>query len=99
MLEDANVDLALLGAVPFTARMKSLPPGLSESDRCDAADGYAARMAELFHQSAKPLCVVVDAGPLYEPLPRGPGLFFGAPTRLRPRLRPSLYVAAPPRAA
>jgi acyl-CoA synthetase (NDP forming) len=60
LLADPTVDLAVLGAVPFTARMQtSGDPG---------ADGYAARMARLFDETPKPLCVVVDAGPGYEPL-------------------------------
>ncbi len=68
LLADPGVDLAIAGVVPLTARLKTLPAGLDPRDVFDARGGYAERVARQNAQSPKPLVVVVDGGPHYDPL-------------------------------
>jgi len=68
LLADPGVDLAVLGNVPFTPAVQSLPHGVSERDVFDAEGSYANRMVELFGSSDKPFVVVIDAGGYYDPM-------------------------------
>lgn len=67
-LEDPGVDLGIFGCVPLTAAVQSLPRGASERDVFDAPKGYAQRLIGVFRESRKPFAVVIDAGPLYDPM-------------------------------
>ncbi len=70
LLEDPDVDAALVGMVPLTPMIQSLPAGVSDRDRFDAEQGYARRFISLFHESDKPLVTVLDGGSIYDPLAR-----------------------------
>ena len=70
VLDDPGVDLAVLGNVPLSGALKTLPSGLREGDVFDATDGYARRLMRVFEQSPTPFAVVIDAGRLYDPLCR-----------------------------
>jgi len=64
LLEADEVDAVIVGIVPLTAMLRTVP-GELESD-----DALPARLSRLFAHSKKPLVAVVDSGPAYEPLVR-----------------------------
>ncbi|HEX7951161.1 MAG TPA: acetate--CoA ligase family protein [Candidatus Limnocylindrales bacterium] len=65
VLDSPSVDIGLVGDVPFTTVMRTLPgEGLAEPG------SVAARLVDLWHRSTKPWVAVVDAGPRYDPLAR-----------------------------
>ncbi len=70
-LEDPNVDLGIVGLVPFTVRMNSLAadPGIHGED-VTKPDSIASRYGKLMSETQKPFVAVVDTGPLYDPLVR-----------------------------
>lgn len=68
LLDDPGVDVAIFGCVPFTSRLKSLPPGILDGDSIELPDGFARRSARIFEESAKPFIMVIDAGALYDAL-------------------------------
>jgi len=68
LLDDPAVDAGVFGCVPFTSRLKTLPPGILDGDSVEAPDGFAARTARIFEETDKPFIMVIDAGSLYDPL-------------------------------
>jgi indolepyruvate ferredoxin oxidoreductase beta subunit len=64
LLDAPEVDAVIVGIVPLTARLKTVPGELEDDD------ALPARLGRLFATSTKPLAIVVDAGPAYEPLAR-----------------------------
>jgi acyl-CoA synthetase (NDP forming) len=61
VLDDPGVDLGLIGCVPLTPALATLPGDL------DRPDSIAHALAALWRASLKPWVAVVDAGPLYDP--------------------------------
>ncbi len=70
ILEDESVDAVVMGFVPPTPAMATLPPGVDASGRDSVAheSSVAQRVPAVFRQHSKPLVTVVDAGQLYDPL-------------------------------
>ncbi len=68
ILEDENVDVAVVSPVPMTPAMQTLPPSLAYKENMLAAGGFVPRMTELFRTTDKPLVVNIDAGEIYDPL-------------------------------
>lgn len=68
LLADEDVDLGVVGCVPLTGALQTLPK--SERYREDlAADGsVVSRLGELWKSSSKPWVSVVDSGRLYDPM-------------------------------
>jgi acyl-CoA synthetase (NDP forming) len=64
VLNDGNIDLGMIGCVPLTGALKTLP------SQIDDADSIVARLIALRAESAKPWVAVVDAGPSYDPMVR-----------------------------
>lgn len=64
MLQDENVDAVVVALVPMTPGMRTTPDEISD------ADSIAKRLPALFHESNKPLAVVIDCGPPYDVLVR-----------------------------
>jgi indolepyruvate ferredoxin oxidoreductase beta subunit len=64
LLDAEEVDAVIVGIVPLTAMLKTIPGEL------EADDALPARLGRLFAATTKPLVVVIDAGPAYEPLAR-----------------------------
>ena len=60
VLDDPQVDLGLVGCVPLTAALATLP------DEVDREDGVAARLAGLWRRGGKAWLAVVDSGALYD---------------------------------
>jgi hypothetical protein len=68
ILDADEVDVGVLGLVPMTDTLDTLPAGPGHADDLDRADGLAAMVADLWRSTTKPWIAVVDAGPLYDPL-------------------------------
>ena len=64
LLESDEVDAVIVGIVPLTAMLKTVPGEL------EADDALPARLGRCFEGTKKPLVAVVDSGPAYEPLVR-----------------------------
>jgi acyl-CoA synthetase (NDP forming) len=68
ILDSDEADVGVLGLVPMTDALDTLPAGPGHDDDLDRSDGLAAVVADLWRTTAKPWVAVVDAGPLYDPL-------------------------------
>jgi acyl-CoA synthetase (NDP forming) len=68
-LEADEVDVAIVGLVPMTDTLQTLPAGADagHDEDMDRPDAIAARLADLWHATEKPWVVVVDAGAVYDP--------------------------------
>jgi indolepyruvate ferredoxin oxidoreductase beta subunit len=64
-LDSSEVDALIIGIVPLTAALHTIPGEL------DGADALPAQLGMLFENSEKPLIAVVDSGEHYAPLVRG----------------------------
>lgn len=69
-LEDPGVDLAVLGCVPLTQALVTLPAGPGHAEDLANPQGIVCRLVRLWHESAKPWVAVVDAGPAYDAMAR-----------------------------
>ena len=67
VLEDANVDVGIVGCVPMTPALATLAAGPGHEEDLTRADSVASRLARLAGETMKPWVAVVDAGPLYSP--------------------------------
>ena len=68
LLESDAVDVGLIGVVPLTGALQTLPASADHDERLDAPDGLLAGLARLRVMHTKPFVVVVDAGAAYDPL-------------------------------
>lgn len=71
IMQDPQVDFVVVGLVPFTTALKTLPEGVDPLDSVEAEDSIARRLVKLAREYPKPMAAVVDAGRLYDPLARG----------------------------
>ncbi len=70
MLEDDGVDLGVVGCVPLTGALRTVPAGPGHAESLDEEGSVVRRLAALAGEVAKPWVAVVDAGPLYDPMAR-----------------------------
>ena len=68
LLDDDRFDAAVVGIVPLTAALNTLPPGAGHGENLAHPDGIVARLAALKRDGGKPWVVVVDAGAIYDPM-------------------------------
>jgi acyl-CoA synthetase (NDP forming) len=68
LLADDAVDVGVVGVVPLTGALHTLPAGEAHRERLEAGGAIASRLARLRCVLDKPFVVVVDAGPAYDPL-------------------------------
>jgi len=68
LLADPDVDVGVVGIVPLTGALQTLPAHEGRDERLDAAEGIVARLAGLRRGQDKPFVVVVDAGAAYDPM-------------------------------
>jgi len=61
MLESKEIDALIVGIVPLTAALKTVPEEFS------APDSLTQLLPELARGTDKPIIVVVDSGPMYDP--------------------------------
>ncbi len=64
LLESDEVDAVVVGVVPLTAALKTVPGEL------EVEGSLAERLPRLFAEARKPIVAVVDSGPRYDPLVR-----------------------------
>ncbi|MDP1823301.1 MAG: acetate--CoA ligase family protein [Archangium sp.] len=70
VLADDGVDALILGVVPMSPALASLGGGGEGPESISAATSLARTLPPLFAATKKPMVVVIDGGPLYEPLVR-----------------------------
>jgi acyl-CoA synthetase (NDP forming) len=66
VMEDENVDLGIVGCVPLSPALHTLPAGDSHPEDASSADSVAMRLARLNAAMQKPWVAVVDGGHLYD---------------------------------
>jgi hypothetical protein len=66
VLGDPAVDLAIVGCIPLTPTLETLPPGQGHAEDLARPDALPARLGRLRTELAKPFVVVVDAGATYD---------------------------------
>ena len=68
VLDAPNVDVGIVGCVPLTAALNSLPPSPVHRDDLSRPDAIGPRLARLHRESTKAWVAVVDGGAVYDPL-------------------------------
>ena len=68
LLDDDQSDAVVVGIVPLTGALNTLPPGTGHHEDLARPDGIVARLAALKRDGGKPWVAVVDAGTLYDPM-------------------------------
>jgi acyl-CoA synthetase (NDP forming) len=70
IIDSPSVDLAVVGDVPFTTTLQTLPASLDCAEDFTSEGSVACRLIELWARTTKPWVAVVDGGPRYDPLAR-----------------------------
>ena len=68
ILDAEEADAGILGIVPMTDTIDTLPGGPGHDEDLARDDALAAELVRLWRATTKPWVCVVDAGPLYQPL-------------------------------
>jgi acyl-CoA synthetase (NDP forming) len=68
VLEDPNVDCAVISPVPMTPAMQTLAPSSDYKESILSPESFAQRIVAAFRKTDKPFVVNVDAGKVYDPL-------------------------------
>lgn len=68
VLASDAIDVGVVGLVPLTSAMNTLPAGEGHREDVGRADSAAGRIVRLHRESTKAWVAVVDAGSLYDPL-------------------------------
>ncbi len=68
MLEDENVDCAIVSPVPMTPSMQTLVPGRFHEENVYHPNSIAMRLIDVFHKTDKPFVVNLDAGDIFKPM-------------------------------
>jgi acyl-CoA synthetase (NDP forming) len=68
VLEDPEVDCAVISNVPMTPAEQTLPAGQGHGEDFLKPESFARRIVEVFESTDKPFVVCIDAGELYTPL-------------------------------
>ena len=66
-LADPGVDVGLVGCVPLTGALATLPPEAGGGEDLSAAQAVASRLGRLWRETDKAWVAVADAGVLYDP--------------------------------
>jgi acyl-CoA synthetase (NDP forming) len=70
ILDDDGVDVGVVGCVPATPALTTLPASAEHGEDLRREGSIAQRLIRLRQESPKPWVAVVDAGPLYDPFAR-----------------------------
>ena len=68
ILEDENVDCAVVSPVPMTPAMHTLVPGRFHKENVYHPQSIVMRLIDVFHNTDKPFVVSLDAGDLFKPM-------------------------------
>lgn len=70
VLGDDGVDVAVIGCVPLSGALQTLPAGEAHAENVHGEHSVAQRLADVILASDKATIAVVDGGPLYDPMAR-----------------------------
>lgn len=70
LLADPGVDVGVVGCVPLTGALATLPPGGAHDEDLAAEDAVATGLGALWRRGEKAWVAVVDGGELYDPFAR-----------------------------
>jgi len=70
VLVGPGVSVGVIGCVPLTGALQTLPPGPEHREDLYRGDGIVARLIRVSRECEKAWVAVVDAGPLYDPMVR-----------------------------
>jgi hypothetical protein len=68
MLNDENVDCAIVSPVPMTPSMQTLVPSRFHRENVYHPKSIAMRLIDVFHKTDKPFVVNIDAGDIFTPM-------------------------------
>jgi acyl-CoA synthetase (NDP forming) len=68
LLRDPGVDLGVIGCVPLTAALHTVPARDGIRDDLDSPDGIVERLGRLWLEGGTPWVAVVDSGALFDPM-------------------------------
>lgn len=68
MLEDENVDCAIVSPVPMTPSMQTLVPSRFHEENVYHPQSIVMRLIHIFHNTDKPFVVNIDAGDIFTPM-------------------------------
>ncbi len=68
VLEDDHVDVGVVGCVPATPALNTLPASSAHGEDLLREGSIARRLVQVRQDCPKPWIAIVDAGPLYDPL-------------------------------
>jgi len=68
LLGDPNVDAVVAAFVPMTPFMQTLPAGIIPDESLASKKSIVTRLNRLSAKVNKPLVIVIDSGPMYDPL-------------------------------
>jgi len=68
VLEDDNVDCAIISPVPMTPAMQTLAPAEYHGENILRPGSTPLRLIDLFRRTKKPFVVSVDSGEIYDPM-------------------------------
>jgi len=68
MLEDENVDCAVVSPVPMTPAMQTLTPGRIHEENLYNPKSIVMRLIDIFNKTEKPFVVNIDAGDIFDPV-------------------------------
>jgi acyl-CoA synthetase (NDP forming) len=68
MLSDPAVDVGLVGCVPFTPALDTLPSGNGHDEDLGSAGSLPSRLLDLWRSTDRAWVAVVDAGARYDPM-------------------------------
>jgi len=68
LLEDDNVDCAVISPVPMTPSMQTLTPGRIHDENLYDPESIVMRLIDIFHKTDKPFVVNIDAGDIFDPV-------------------------------
>lgn len=70
VLDEPTVDVGVVGCVPLTPALNTLPPGEGHRDNFHLESSIVMRMAKIIHDHPKAWVAVVDGGAIYDPMAR-----------------------------
>lgn len=68
VLGDEGIDAAVVGIVPLTPALQTLPPGEAYNESIDDPSSIARRLPRAAAATDKPVIAVIDSGSLFDPL-------------------------------
>ncbi len=68
ILADPGVDAGVVGCVPLTGSLQTLPKGEGHGEDLDEPGSVVAGLGALWQETVKPWVMVIDSGALYDPM-------------------------------